>query len=67
MIIENFNPHSLDWTQIPAEKILGETGFALSKIQLAGNIKIRMVEYSKDYLRIIGAKTDISYIFSLEN
>ena len=50
MLIENLKPHSLNWTQIPAEKIVGETGSALAKIRLAGNIKIRMVEYSKDYL-----------------
>ena len=49
MIIENLNPHSLDWTQIPIEKILGERGVALVKIQQVGNIKFRMVEYSKAY------------------
>jgi len=50
MVIENYNPLSIDWSKIPSEKISGEKGFTLSKTQSVGNIRIRLVEYSDNYI-----------------
>lgn len=50
MTIENFSPHTFTWDQIPWEKANGETGFAIVKSKAIGNIKVRKVEYSKNYL-----------------
>jgi len=41
---------TIDWTAIPKTEYKGESGFALwQTIQLPG-LRIRLVEYSKDYL-----------------
>ncbi len=50
MLIEQFLPKSFNWDEIPAEKVVGKTGFAFIKTQLFGSIKIRQVVYSKNYL-----------------
>ncbi len=50
MIIENINPTSFNWDNLVAEKFDGETGYATIKTQIVGTIKIRQVEYSRDYL-----------------
>ncbi|MGZ4044098.1 MAG: DHCW motif cupin fold protein [Bacteroidia bacterium] len=39
-----------DWDNIPGEKHMGVTGYATWKIMQLGNIRVRMVEYSADYL-----------------
>jgi quercetin dioxygenase-like cupin family protein len=38
-----------DWSQVPATKHPGETGFALWHTQTVGDIRVRMVEYSPGY------------------
>jgi hypothetical protein len=43
-------PLNLNWLEIPEEKVNGEIGFAKIKTQLLGDIKIRKVEYAKNYL-----------------
>lgn len=40
----------IDWENIPSEKADGSLGFSISKMQQAGEIKIRNVEYSDNFL-----------------
>lgn len=50
MSIENIPFQTIDWTKIPLTKYAGETGHAYWRtIQFAG-LRIRIVEYSKDYV-----------------
>ena len=37
-----------DWSNIPSIQHLGETGYALWRTQQFDNIRVRIVEYSKD-------------------
>ncbi len=39
-----------DWNTLPATRHLGETGFALWKTLQYPGLRIRLVEYSADYL-----------------
>lgn len=39
-----------DWSRVAPTRHPGETGFALWRTLEAGNIRVRMVEYSADYL-----------------
>src|ERR1700745_546673 len=39
-----------DWSAIPAEKHKGDTGFALWKTLQFGGLRIRLVEYSPNYI-----------------
>ena len=48
--IKPFPFQTLDWAGIKAEEHLGTTGKAIWKIFQMGNIRIRMVEYSANYL-----------------
>ncbi|WP_317898706.1 DHCW motif cupin fold protein [Aurantibacillus circumpalustris] len=50
MILNNIPPNLIDWHNTPTEKSNGAKGFASSKIKLFGDIKIRQVQYSADYL-----------------
>lgn len=50
MIIENINPTSFNWDNLEDEVFQGETGYAIVKTQLFGSIKLRRVEYSRNYL-----------------
>lgn len=38
-----------DWSKIPTEEHQGETGIAIWRTLEFGNLRIRMVEYSKNY------------------
>ena len=50
MTLENINPTSFNWDNLIAEKFDGETGYATIKTQIIGTIKLRQVEYSRNYL-----------------
>ena len=50
MTLENINPTSFNWDDLVSEESGGETGYARIKTQVAGTIKIRQVQYSKNYL-----------------
>lgn len=39
-----------NWIEMPAERHEGTTGYAIWKVQQFGSIRVRMVEYSKEYL-----------------
>ena len=39
-----------DWSNVEPERHAGETGFALWRTRQFGTIRVRMVEYSPDYL-----------------
>jgi hypothetical protein len=39
-----------DWSEITPTRHVGEKGFALWRTRQFGNIRVRMVEYSADYL-----------------
>jgi hypothetical protein len=41
---------STDWVNIPVTEHKGETGIAFWKTMQFGDLRIRMVEYSEDYL-----------------
>lgn len=42
--------HSIDWSFIESTSVAGETGFCLSKTLNFGSIRIRLLEYSANYL-----------------
>lgn len=50
MRLEGFGFHTTDWSAIPATEHPGATGFARWRTVEAGNIRVRMVEYSPGYL-----------------
>ena len=50
MNICNFAPLSVQWEKISSEKVVGESGYVISKTQIVGEIKVRIVEYSHSYL-----------------
>jgi hypothetical protein len=50
MNIENIDPTTFNWDNINTEKANGELGYAIIKTQEFDIIKIRQVEYSKNYL-----------------
>jgi hypothetical protein len=50
MEIETFQPSCIDWKNVPSEKIMGESGFIVSRKKSVGKINIRFIEYSKNYL-----------------
>ncbi len=50
-----------DWNSVAAEHHEGTTGFALWRVQNFGNVRVRIVEYSANYLQIIGARKGILY------
>jgi len=41
---------SIDWTKIPKTQYKGETGFAYWQTLQFDGLRIRLVEYSKDYI-----------------
>jgi hypothetical protein len=49
MNIPFFPFETFDWTLIPKEEHLGETGFATSQVLQFENIRVRIVEYSPKY------------------
>lgn len=49
MKIEDVTFSVVDWSQVPPTKHPGETGVALWRTVEAGNIRVRMVEYSPGY------------------
>lgn len=49
MIINHIPFETTDWETITPERHEGESGFALWKVKQAGDIRIRLVEYSPGY------------------
>ncbi len=50
MEIPAFPFQTTDWNTVPAVKYNGETGAAYWKVLHFGNVRVRMVEYSANYL-----------------
>jgi hypothetical protein len=50
MRIEEVPFTTTDWDRVPATEHPGETGVALWRTIEAGNVRVRMVEYSPGYL-----------------
>lgn len=50
MIIPIIPPYALEWDKMENEKINGERGFLISRKKMQGNITMRVVEYSSNYL-----------------
>ena len=50
MRIEGVPFMTTDWSTVPATEHPGETGVAVWRTVEVGNIRVRMVEYSPDYL-----------------
>lgn len=49
MKLEKLLPTLIEWQNIPSEQAKGKSGFTISKTQMMGEIKIRLVEYSPNY------------------
>jgi quercetin dioxygenase-like cupin family protein len=47
--IEPFPFQTLNWSSIPKEEHIGETGIAYWQVQMVNAIRVRMVEYSAGY------------------
>jgi mannose-6-phosphate isomerase class I len=39
-----------DWKEVPTQRHEGTSGFAIWRVRQFGTIRVRMVEYSKNYL-----------------
>ena len=52
MKIENLPFNTTNWDQIEPVKHLGERGYALWRTQQFNDIRVRIVEYSEDYLAL---------------
>ncbi|MBL0144424.1 MAG: DHCW motif cupin fold protein [Chitinophagaceae bacterium] len=50
MEIKSFSFQTLNWASIPKVEYAGTTGIAFWQTFLMGNIRVRMVEYSANYL-----------------
>ena len=50
MDILPFNFQTIDWSAIPKEEALGESGTAVRQVIFMGNIRIRRVTYSPGYM-----------------
>ena len=50
MNIQNTPFEIVDWQKVSADKYSGETGEAFWRTKQAGDIRVRMVEYSPGYL-----------------
>ena len=50
MLIPDHPFFATDWTEIEPEKISGETGTIIQKTIFVGEIRIRMLNYSVNYL-----------------
>lgn len=50
MTLDKFLPASFDWHTVPVEKIAGMRGMALTKKKTIGNVTIRRVEYTPEYV-----------------
>jgi quercetin dioxygenase-like cupin family protein len=50
MKIENFSPISFDWSSVAEEKAPGDNGFTMTKTKMLGEIRVRVVEFSPDYI-----------------
>ena len=49
----------IDWTRVPKTRHEGESGFAIWQTLKFEGIRLRIVEYSPDYLANIGVKWGI--------
>ncbi len=49
-INSSINFELTDWEKVKGEKHLGTTGFASWKVLNFGDVRVRMVEYSENYL-----------------
>jgi hypothetical protein len=43
-------PLTVNWKEMPGEKINGETGYCISKVFSENGMNIRVVEYSRNYM-----------------
>jgi hypothetical protein len=50
MLIPDHPFFTTDWREIESETISGETGIVIQKIKFVGDIRIRMLDYSANYL-----------------
>ena len=50
MKLEKLLPTLVDWQDIPSDQVKGKAGFTISKLQMMGDTKIRLVEYSANYI-----------------
>jgi quercetin dioxygenase-like cupin family protein len=50
MKIEGVSFHTTDWSRLAATEHPGEVGAALWRTHEAGNVRVRMVEYSPGYV-----------------
>lgn len=50
MKIDNIPFHVTDWSQVVPEQHPGESGYATWQVAFAGDIRVRIVEYSPGYL-----------------
>lgn len=50
MEMKGFSPDAIDWSAVPAEEQPGEAGTALLRVAKAGDARVRMIEYSPEYL-----------------
>jgi hypothetical protein len=49
MTLEGFPFATIDWSKVPAVEHSGESGVAYWRTVEAGNVRVRIVEYSKGY------------------
>jgi hypothetical protein len=50
MRLENPSPGVIDWSQVPTSVSRGKSGEATARTRQCGEIQLRMVDYSSDYV-----------------
>lgn len=50
MNFDKFLPNSFDWSTVPIEKAPGMRGMSMTKRKTMGNVAVRRVEYSAEYI-----------------
>lgn len=50
MKLDNIPFHVTDWSKVIPEQHPGESGYATWKVAFAGDVRVRIVEYSPGYL-----------------
>jgi hypothetical protein len=63
MPFENIPFQVINWGGVPKTEHTGETGMAFWQTLSFQDLRIRLVEYSKDYLPIIGVRMLASFHF----
>jgi quercetin dioxygenase-like cupin family protein len=50
MKLENLPAAAIDWPKFPSSTLLGESGTAITRVRELGNVQLRLVDFSRNYV-----------------